>query len=184
MSAILACNADPAIKTSHHPSGQQLLGKELTACGTDQGRPLAFTIVCSLPAAEHFSPLQVAAALHVPIESSYAGTPGLGYIAWQLCELPGAKRMGAAQVQGLLEAAEDRAAATLQLDSNILAQTSASGVLKHIRNLPAARQLRIEAKTREKLCKLRMVQQYPGLRPRKECRAVHAAKFKGFRCCS
>jgi hypothetical protein len=70
------------------------------------GRDWLVFSICSLPAAHHFSPLDVAAVLHVAIESIYTGTSMPEWRAFELWELPGAHKLGAAQVQGLFAAVE------------------------------------------------------------------------------
>jgi hypothetical protein len=90
------------------------------ALEVSQPRSLA-QFACSLPATQHFSPMEVAAVLHTAIESIYVGIsiPEMAVIL-QLCELPGAKKMGGSQVQGLLEAVEDCDAAGRQQPGTIV----------------------------------------------------------------
>jgi hypothetical protein len=158
MSAISAIDESPGPKPCHQPSGQQLSMIELGAalwpvCGVSQAWFLT-SFVCSLPAAQLFSPMDVAAALHSALESNNTGTAVPGWIVGKLCELPGAKKLGTAQVQGLLEAANDFAAATI-LHGKSLATLTALCVRKRVRNLPAARQFWTEAEKAEEACMLR-----------------------------
>jgi hypothetical protein len=156
MSATSAANGSAAPKPCHHSSAQQLSVGEVAAvlwpaCRTSQPPRSVGQFVCSLPAAQHLPPMEVAAALHTAIEDVYAGTSILKSAVSRLCELPGAKKMGASQVQGLLEAVTDCAAAVMQLEDNIPARLSLLWVRRQIMNLPAARQFWTESEKADEL---------------------------------
>jgi hypothetical protein len=145
MSAISAAHGSPAPDPCHRPSADPLSVAEEAAvmwlaCGARQSWSLV-PFFCDLPAAQHFSPSEVAAALHSAFESVYVGTPIPDSAVSALCKLPGAKKVGVSQVQGLLEACEECAAAVMEPEDNIPEGLSLIGLKGHIMNLPAARQL-------------------------------------------
>jgi hypothetical protein len=143
MSAVSPGDGTPAPKPCHGPLAQQLSFSEVAAvmspaCEVSHGRDWLVYTICSLPAAQQFLPLDVAAVLHVAIESIYTGTAMPKWRALNLCELPGAKKLGAAQVQGLFAAVEDCAAAMMQRRDHFQAEESLYEVCNILWNLPAA----------------------------------------------
>jgi hypothetical protein len=144
MSAMSASDGRCVPEPCYCPSAQQHSVQDLPAvtgatCWGTRGRAGLVYCLCSLPAVQRFSPMDLAGLLQAAIESACNGTAI--WTLCMLCNLPAAKKLGAAQAQGLLAAAEDGAAAMTQLHGNVLAQMG----LRCIWDLPAVRRIRNEA---------------------------------------